>query len=101
MGMIFQDWPEQLEVCQLRIAELEEKIASQRIEIQGLWDREMDATCALRILAINEQSLERAQAHKHQIEIRLATRRPQPAPARGRSSINPLRSDLMRPLQAA
>jgi hypothetical protein len=64
MGMIFQDWPEQLEACQIRIAELEGKIASQRQQIQRLWDREMDATYALRILALNEQSLERAQAHK-------------------------------------
>ena len=66
------DWPAQLKACQVRIAELEDKIESLRLEIQDRWDREMDATYALRMLAINEQSLEYAQIHKQQIEIRLA-----------------------------
>ena len=65
------DWPAQLKACQVRIAELENKIESLRLEIQSHWDRELDATSALRMLAINEQSLEYAQIHKQQIEIRL------------------------------
>jgi hypothetical protein len=101
MAMIYKDWPEQLEACQLRIAELEEKIASQKLKIQGLWDREMDATRAFRVLVINEQSLEHAQAHKHQIEIRLADSGTRPQAPRPDFDKLRERCDLMRSFQTA
>jgi hypothetical protein len=89
MEMIDWDWPAELKTCQRKIAELEQKIASQRQEIQGLFARKMNAAYVQLILTINERNLKQARGHKHLIEMRLAARRPQPAPARGRSLINP------------
>jgi hypothetical protein len=74
MRMIDWDWPAQLETCQSKIAELEEKIASQRRKIQRLLDQKMNAAHAQRLLAIREQSLERVQSDKYLIEIRMADR---------------------------
>jgi hypothetical protein len=69
------DWPAQLAQCQIRIAELENKIASQKQKVQGLLDRQMTALSAQRLLVIWEQSLERVRSHKHLIEARIAERR--------------------------
>jgi hypothetical protein len=66
------DWPTQLETCQSKIARLEETIASQRQKIRRLHQKQKDLTYAQRILALREQSLERAQGYKHLIEIRIA-----------------------------
>jgi uncharacterized coiled-coil protein SlyX len=74
MAMIDWDWPAQFETCQARIAELEERIASQKEKIQRLLKRNMNAIFAQRILAIWEESLERVQSHKHLIEIRIGDR---------------------------
>jgi hypothetical protein len=68
------DWQAQLETCQSRKAELEEKIALQRQKIQRLLDRNMSATFAQRILAIREESLDRVQRDKRLIETRIADR---------------------------
>jgi uncharacterized coiled-coil protein SlyX len=74
MNMIDWDWQAQLETCQRRIAELEEKIASQRRKLQRLFDGNMNATFVQRILALWEESLERVHSHKHLIETRIADR---------------------------
>jgi hypothetical protein len=72
--MIDWDWPAQLKECQVRIAELEDKIASQRQKLKQLSDGRMTATSAQRLLTIWEQSLERVQRHKRLIETRIAGR---------------------------
>jgi hypothetical protein len=72
MNMIDWDWQAQLETCQRRIAELEEKIASQRRKLQRLLDGNMNATFVQRILALWEESLERVHSHKRLIETRIA-----------------------------
>jgi hypothetical protein len=72
--MIDWDWQTQLESCQRKIVELEEKIASQRQKLQRLLDRNMNATFAQRILAMRQESLERVQSYKHLIETRIADR---------------------------
>ena len=74
MRTIDWDWPAQLKECQVRIAELEEKIASQRQKLRRLLDGRMTTTSAQRLLAIWEQSLARVQRHKHLIETRIAER---------------------------
>ena len=68
------DWTAELKACQIRMAELEERIASQRQKVQRLRDQEMNATSAQRLLAIWEQSLERVQSYKELIETRSADR---------------------------
>jgi hypothetical protein len=72
MTKIDWDWQSQLEKCQCKIAELEERIASQRQKIQRLLDRNLDATFGQRILAMRQESLERVQSHKRLIESRIA-----------------------------
>jgi hypothetical protein len=74
MTMNDWDWPGQLETCQRKIAELEQKIASQRQNVQRLLDCNMNAIFAQRILAMREESLRRVQGHKHLIETRIADR---------------------------
>jgi uncharacterized coiled-coil protein SlyX len=74
MAMINWDWPGQLKTCQNRIAELEEKIASQKRKIQRLLDWKMNATFAQYLLAIREESLARVRREKHLIETRIAKR---------------------------
>jgi hypothetical protein len=74
MRMIDWDWPAQLNECQIRIAELEDKIASQKQKVQRLLDGQMTALSAQRLLAIWEQSLERVRSHKHLIETKIAER---------------------------
>jgi uncharacterized coiled-coil protein SlyX len=74
MRTIDWDWPAQLETCQIRIAELEAGIASQKHKIQHLSNRGLDAAFAQRVLVVMEQSLEREQSHKRLIETRIADR---------------------------
>jgi hypothetical protein len=74
MRTIDWDWPAQLNECQIRIAELEDKISSQKQKVQRLLDRQMTALSAQRLLVIWEQSLERVRSHKHLIESRIAER---------------------------
>ena len=74
IAMIDWDWPAQLKECRIRIAELEERIASQKLKVQRLLDWKMNATSAQRLLAIREESLERVQSHQHLIETRIAER---------------------------
>jgi hypothetical protein len=74
MNMIDWDWQAQLETCQRRIAELEEKIASQRQKLQRLLDGNLNTTFVQRILALWEESLERVHSHKRLIETRIADR---------------------------
>jgi uncharacterized coiled-coil protein SlyX len=74
MRTIDWDWPAQLETCQIRIAELEAGIASQKHKIQHLSNRGLDAAFAQRVLVVMKQSLEREQSHKHLIETRMAGR---------------------------
>jgi uncharacterized coiled-coil protein SlyX len=76
MRTIDWDWPAQLSECQIRIAELEEKIASQKQKVQRLLDRQMTASSGQRLWAIWEQSLERVRSHKLLIETRIAERVP-------------------------
>jgi len=64
-------WLAQLKACQAKIVELEEKIALRRQQIQRLLDQKKDATYAQRLLAISEQSLQRANSTKQLIERRL------------------------------
>jgi hypothetical protein len=68
MRTIDWDWPAQLNECKIRIAELENKISSQKS------DQQPTALSAQRLLAIWEQSLERVRSHKHLIETRIAER---------------------------
>jgi hypothetical protein len=74
MNMIDWDWQAQLETCQRRIIELEEKIVSQRRKLQRLLDGNMNAIFAERILAMREESLERVRSWKRLIETRIADR---------------------------
>ena len=74
MAMIDWDWPAQLKECQIRAAELEEKIASQKLKVQRLLGCKMNATSAQRLLAIRERSLERVRSRQHLIETRIAER---------------------------
>ena len=68
------DWAAQLKACQIRIAELEQRIASQREKVQRLGDQGMNATSGQGLLAIWEQSLERVQSYKELIAARMADR---------------------------
>ena len=74
MRTIDWDWPAQLNECKIRIAELENKISSQKQKVQHLLDQQLTAFSAQRLLAIWEQSLERVRSHKHLIETRIAER---------------------------
>ena len=79
MNRIDWDWQAQLETCQRRIVELEEKIASQRQKLQRLLDGKGNATFAQRTLAMREESLERVQGCKRLIESRIAGRPADPS----------------------
>jgi hypothetical protein len=68
------DWQAQLETCQRRIVELEEKIASERRKLQRLLGSNRNATFAQRTLAMREESLQRVQSCKRLIETRIADR---------------------------
>ena len=68
------DWCSQLKHCQSRIAELNDKIASEKLKIQRLFDQRLAATAAQRRLAIREESLARLQSSKTMIESRIADR---------------------------
>ena len=74
MHRIDWDWQTQLETCQRKIVELEEKVASQRQKLQRLLDGNMNATFAQRILVMREESLERVQTWKHLSETRISDR---------------------------
>jgi hypothetical protein len=74
MHKIDWDWQAQLETCQRRIVELEDKIASQRQKLQRLLDGNGNATFAQRTLAMREESLERVRRCKRLIESRIADR---------------------------
>jgi hypothetical protein len=71
-AMIDLDWQAQLEKCQIKIADLEEKITSQRWKVQRLLKQQMNAACAQHVLALREQSLGRVQTYKYLIEARIA-----------------------------
>src|SRR6202163_35284 len=79
MHRIDWDWQTQLETCQRKIVELEEKVASQRQKLQRLLDGNMNATFAQRILVMREESLERVQNWKHLIETRISDRAGDPS----------------------
>jgi hypothetical protein len=70
MAMIDLDSPAQLKTCQIRIAELEERIATQR----RLSDQELRVKWAQRLLVVRQESLERAQSRRDLIESRIAGR---------------------------
>jgi hypothetical protein len=72
MNRIDWEWQAQLETCQRKIVELEEKVASQSQKLQRLLDGNMNAIFAERILAMREESLERVQNWKRLIETRIA-----------------------------
>ena len=74
MAAIDWDWPAQLETCQNRIAELEKKVASQKVKINRLVEQKLPATSAQLLLAIWEESLTRVRDYKRLIETRLADR---------------------------
>jgi uncharacterized coiled-coil protein SlyX len=74
MRTIDWDWPAQLSECQTRIAELEDKIASQRQKVQNLADQQMTTLSAQRLLVLWEHSLERVRSHKRLIETRISER---------------------------
>ena len=71
MAMIDLDWLAQLETCQIRIAELEEKIATQTQKIQHLSDQKLRVKWAQRLLVMRQESLERAQRRRDLIESRI------------------------------
>jgi hypothetical protein len=74
MAAIDLDWSSQLKTCQHRIAELGEKIGSQKRKVQGLLDWKMNATSAQWLLAIREESLARVRRDKRLIETRITGR---------------------------
>jgi hypothetical protein len=74
MARIDLDWPAQVKTCQIRIAELEEKIATQRQKIQHLSEQELRVKWAQCLLVMRQESLERAQSRRDLIESRIADR---------------------------
>jgi len=82
------DWNAELEVAKRRVAELEEKAFNQRQMLQRIAEGAADTTTANRIvaarehrvLAVREQSLERAQFHVRFIERIIAMGLPAPKP---------------------
>jgi hypothetical protein len=72
VGTIELDWLSQLKNCQNRIAELHDKIASEKLKIDRLFGQNLGAASAQRRLAIREESLARAQSCKRMIETRIA-----------------------------
>ena len=71
MATINLDWPAQLKTCQIRIAELDEQIATQRQKIQRLSDQKLRVKWAQRLLVMRQESLERAQRRRDLIESRI------------------------------
>jgi hypothetical protein len=74
MNRIDWDWQAQLETCKRRIVQLEEKIASERQNLQRLLAGNRNPTFAQRMLAMREESLERVQSCKRLIETRITDR---------------------------
>jgi uncharacterized coiled-coil protein SlyX len=74
MAMIDLDWLAQLETCQIRIAELEEKIATQTQKIQHLSDQKLRVKWAQCLLVMRQESLERAHSRRDLFESRIAGR---------------------------
>jgi hypothetical protein len=74
MATIDLDWPSQLKTCQIRIGELEEKIATQRQKIQHLSDQNLRVKWAQWLLVMRQESLERAQSRRDLIESRITGR---------------------------
>jgi division protein CdvB (Snf7/Vps24/ESCRT-III family) len=70
--MVALDWLSQLKGCQIRIAELNEKIASDKLKIERLFGQTLRVASAQRRLAIREESLARVQSCKLMIETRIA-----------------------------
>jgi hypothetical protein len=70
--MIDLNWQALLKTCQIKIADLEDKIMSQRWKVQRLLKQQMNAACAQRVLAFREESLGRVQSYKFLIEARIA-----------------------------
>jgi hypothetical protein len=66
------DWPAQLETCQLKVARLEEAIASHRRKLQRLSLNQRESTYARRFLSLRVQSLKRVQGYKELIETRIS-----------------------------
>jgi hypothetical protein len=65
-------WHLQHETMIIRLAQLEEKIASQREKLKQLSPYRPEARTALRILEVREQSFQRAKVYKSFIESKLA-----------------------------
>jgi hypothetical protein len=72
MATIDLNWPAQVKTCEVRIAELEEKIGSQRQKIQRLLEQKKDVTWDQSLLGMSEKNLERAQTRTHFIESKIA-----------------------------
>jgi hypothetical protein len=72
MATMDLDWLAQLKACRDRIAELEEKIATQRQKIRRFSDQKMNIKWAQYLLAMRQESLERAESRKNLIESRIA-----------------------------
>ena len=70
--MIDLNWQALLKTCQIKIADLEDKITSQRWKVQRLLKQQMNAARAQRVLAFREESLGRVQSYKFLIESRIA-----------------------------
>jgi hypothetical protein len=65
-------WHLQHETMIIRLAQLEEKIASQREKLKQLSAYGPEARTALKILEVREQSFQRAKVYKSFIESKLA-----------------------------
>jgi uncharacterized coiled-coil protein SlyX len=74
MATIDLDWPGQLKTCQVRIAQLEHKITSQRQKIQRLSQQNLNVKWTRCLLAMMKENLERAQSRRNLIESRIADR---------------------------
>ena len=72
MATIDLNWPAQLKTCEVRIAELEEKIGSQRQKLQRLLEQKKDATWDQSLLAMSQKNLERTQIRIHFIESKIS-----------------------------
>jgi hypothetical protein len=71
-------WTSQLEAAQQQIAEVENKIARRREKAEQLRTEGLDASLAVRTLAVMEASLARAKVHAQYIEGRIAAIRSEP-----------------------
>jgi len=71
-------WTGQLEAAQQQIAEIESKISLQHEKAEQLRTEGLDASLAVRTLAVMEASLARAKVHARYIEGRIAAIRSEP-----------------------